>query len=154
MDNKHICEICGARLAEYHFTKTSGGKSRTFHVCGSCKSILDKELEKKAVELNMNLLAEAQRVCVCGVTLNDIRRSGFAGCPQCYNTFREYLLGVIRDYQGSAQHKGRNGKARPPVDIESLYLELKRAVDEERFSDASKIKAQIDELRKEWEEDK
>ncbi len=152
MINKNICEICGSRLAEHHFTKTSNGINRTFHICSSCKSILDKELEKKARSINNSALPEAQRICVCGTTLNEIARCGYTGCPECYATFKTYLTEAIREYQGSVVHKGRNGRSRPPVDIESLYVELKKAVDEERFSDAASLKAQIDEIRRDWEE--
>lgn len=152
MDNNRICEICGTRLAEFHFTKTVGGKSRTFHICKSCKNILDRELEKKARSANLKAIPEQERTCVCGTTLKDIAESGYLGCPECYNTFRMHLLDSIRDYQGSTQHKGRNGRARPPVDIETLYAELKKAVDEERFDDAAKLKEQIDTIRKDWEE--
>ncbi len=151
MDSKIICEICGVRLAEYHFTKTSGGKSRTFHICGSCKRILDEELDKKARRVNIQSVPEEQRICLCGASLSDVLKSGYAGCSECYTTFREHLTEAVKNYHGSSQHKGRNGRARPPVDIEKLYLELKKAVDDERFSDAAKLKAHIDELRKDWE---
>lgn len=151
MDDKRICEICGSKLAEYHFNKISGGVSRTFHICGSCKRILDKELEKKARRTNMQSLPEEQRVCTCGATLEDLIRTGYAGCAECYSIFREHLTEAVKKYQGGTQHKGRNGRARPPVDIEKLYIELKKAVDEERFNDAANLKAQIDELRKDWE---
>ena len=101
----------------------------------------------------------------CGLTYNDFIKTGLFGCSECYNTFTNPVNSLLKNLHGTAKHIGRkatiNGKA-----IESdtskqtatkstennkeddLRRKLDKAVSEERYEDAAKIKAEIDELKK------
>lgn len=47
------------------------------------------------------------KVCVCGATYEDFRRTGLLGCARCYTTFREELTQIVACTQFGIRHVGR-----------------------------------------------
>ena len=94
----------------------------------------------------------------CGLTYADFKKIGRLGCGECYNTFRKYLGPLLKRIHGSTQHTGKSpliaGKPRKKkIDLQALRIRLARAIEEEAFEEAAKIRDQIKELERK-EEDK
>ncbi|MGE5481441.1 MAG: UvrB/UvrC motif-containing protein [Bacteroidota bacterium] len=125
---------------------------------------------------------------VCGTTLADFRRTGLLGCAHCYERFASSLEPVIRQVQGSTNHRGKRpagqveagpgavagqgpGPERPasertvaetearatdsdspgtahPDRLARLRAEMQRAVAEERYEDAARLRDRIRNLEK------
>lgn len=107
-----------------------------------------------------------QQCSFCGQTYRDVAQTGLLGCPQCYDTFQPALDPLVQRIQGHNQHRGRTPAAVTPdegptgdenrkvsragraaqSEIQRLRQEMRRAVDEEAFEEAAKLRDQIQEL--------
>ena len=103
----------------------------------------------------------------CGFTFDDIIRTGKFGCGECYDTFETRIAPLMREIQGSNKHEGRLGKSNNKNintevtekinkkkeendEVQNLKEELKKAIKEERYEDAAKLR---DEIAKKGKED-
>ena len=99
----------------------------------------------------------------CGMTYNDFINTGLFGCSDCYDTFSNPIDSLLKNLHGTAKHVGRlpNGTAEkikveetkkeeaPKVDKKAkLEKELEKAIKEERYEDAAKIRDEIKEMEK------
>ena len=100
----------------------------------------------------------------CGYTFDDIANTGKLGCSNCYEVFESKLNPIIKKIQGANTHVGRIGKVldnkviknsenkeeksenkteTKDDKVEKLQLDLKQAIQEERYEDAAKIRDEI-----------
>ena len=101
----------------------------------------------------------------CGLTYNDFIKTGLFGCSNCYETFKNPINSLLKNLHGTSKHIGRKAilsnntieknykqkeekKSKPSDKEDELRRELDKAVNEERYEDAAKIKAEIDKLKK------
>ena len=105
----------------------------------------------------------------CGMTFDDFVNMGEFGCGNCYITFADRISPVLKKLHGSSKHIGREYKdcideleynkkqfektkkeSKTVSDkenkIDKLQKDLKKAIKEERYEDAAKIR---DEIKKE-----
>lgn len=103
----------------------------------------------------------------CGSTFDDIINTGMLGCQDCYDFFEDRLDPIIRRLQGSNRHVGRIGKIidskideknKKESDVQSdkekvetkkikkLKEQLKKAISEEKYEEAAKIRDEIKSL--------
>lgn len=113
----------------------------------------------------------------CGFTAAQLKKIGRMGCPECYTAFREGLDGLLRNMHKGTRHVGKRpgksvaapqilprqrataarefaaaltpppGLPPPTTDVNKLRADLDRAVQEERYEDAAKLKAEIERLQ-------
>lgn len=112
-----ICQYCGRNPATTYIKTVSGGKLTEYALCAECaqqlgcgnlftglgyhlSDIVREFFEGEAKE-------EEVRCKCCGASFNDIVRSGRVGCAECYQTFLDRLLPVIRQIHGSDVHRGK-----------------------------------------------
>lgn len=99
----------------------------------------------------------------CGYTFDDIINNGRYGCANCYDVFDDKMEPILKKLQGANRHTGRIGKIsdnkvkfeenknskqekdKNKSNKEKLEEDLKKAIKEERYEDAAKIR---DELKK------
>ena len=93
----------------------------------------------------------------CGLTFEDIINTGKLGCGECYETFESRIAPLMREIQGSNKHEGRLGKSKNANldfsnkiesdkendEILELKEQLKKAIKDERYEDAAKIRDEI-----------
>jgi len=165
------CEVCG-REATVHVTAISGGKREDHYFCETCArergefnlfTPTQQALESwiagltgmvptqpaMAHEAGVERTADP-RCPTCGMTFSQFARTGLLGCPDCYQALREPLLPVIRRMQGANPHTGKvprrtGGAARRMADLRRLREALARAVQQERYEEAARLR---DEIRK------
>jgi len=148
MNEKELCQICHHRLAEHKFVRITDGVSKTYRVCSHCKALMDNKYSELRAEAARRAVPVERRVCpTCGMTLRDFTETGLLGCDNCYRVFDDYLIEYIRAYQGATTHVGMDASTPPPVDVETLYQELKRAVDADDYAKAAELQKQI---KKSW----
>lgn len=89
----------------------------------------------------------------CGLSFEAFRKSGLFGCAECYTAFADRLDAVFRRIQGGTRHVGRTLEAVPvhraeaPAErLATLRAELKRAVSEEAYERAAKLRDEIKRL--------
>ena len=141
-------------------TQIINGQMTTVNLCESCS-------KEKGVTDSMGFgLAEAflspaqlqaqsphELVCAsCGFTAGQLKKIGRMGCPECYTTFRDGLDNLLNAMHKGTSHVGKVPRGSAVVGVEmqrnikDLRSQLKQAVTDERYEDAAKLKAQIQEL--------
>lgn len=151
----HLCEECSEKL---------GIGKMDFSMPIDFSSFLGGFMENFLEPEFMPMIEEVKELkCEdCGYTFEDIANTGKLGCGNCYNVFESKLDPIIRKIQGANQHTGRTGKIldnkitnnqekqekqeKVENKKEKLQEELKKAIKEERYEDAAKIR---DEIKKE-----
>ena len=100
----------------------------------------------------------------CGMTYNDFINTGVFGCSDCYDVFSNPIDSLLKNLHGTAKHIGRSPKGKAEkIKIEDkdekqekpeenkkekLEKDLEKAIKEERYEDAAKIRDMIKEMNK------
>ncbi|HET7038484.1 MAG TPA: UvrB/UvrC motif-containing protein [Gemmatimonadales bacterium] len=165
------CEQCGERPAAIHLKTVADNEVREQHLCEVCAAELGVQTEASVAKFplgdflaSMGKGASAQlpagretgRCDACGATLQDFRDTGRLGCPQCYVTFEATLRTLLRRIHGASRHVGP--AYRPPEGqpvpagtapeprLDELRAQLRRAVADENFELAARLRDRIREL--------
>ncbi|RKY39540.1 MAG: hypothetical protein DRP75_01850 [Candidatus Omnitrophota bacterium] len=158
-----LCDICQKNIASVHITEIVNEKMVELHLCEQCA-------QEKGIGLSedfslANFLAgltdfDLPRVkesvelqCPnCGMSYEDFKKIGRLGCSQCYYTFKQSLAPLLKRIQGAEQHIGKfphyaDKGMREKVEIEELQRELSKAIQEENFEQAAKLRDKIREIK-------
>ena len=107
----------------------------------------------------------------CGMTFEDFMNTGKFGCSNCYNIFESKIDPILKNIHGANRHVGRLGKIGPATNLkeqeeqienskieitekeektkkevneeDKLKQELQKAIKEERYEDAAKLRDEI-----------
>ena len=160
------CEQCGDAEAVVRLTQIENNEMSTHHLCESCAAAKGVDSPKDPTNFPLTgFLAQlsgepgpahatdrSTQCNFCGLTFADFREVGRLGCPHCYETFEEYLRGLLRRIHGGTRHVG---KVYLPPDpsatdlqkrLDTLRRKLERAVQSEDFERAAVLRDEIREL--------
>ncbi len=154
-----LCTNCGKNHATVHITKTVNGITKEYMLCHECAakseftpSLSDFDsLLKSAFSFMPRSVRTKHKTCpVCGSTLHSISESGKLGCAQCYEVFADELKPAIARIHANAVYVAGNGL--PPSEekednrLSALKAQLAKAVQEESYELAAKLRDEIREL--------
>jgi len=160
-----LCQKCFKNNATVKITEVINGKEKELYLCEKCALSLGiqktvKQLPELFQSLMIDVLKEdsppparhsvSLKCPYCGTTWDDFKRTGLLGCDKCYETFHAQLQRVLRQIHGNTRHMGNRpfGQKTPIVqNLERLQEELKKAVAEEAFEKAARLRDQIRELQ-------
>lgn len=153
-----LCEKCSKEL---------GINSLDFSMPINLSSFLGDFLKETANETMSSFAKTKEMDCKeCGMSFDDFVKLGKFGCSNCYSTFENRIDSILKNIQGANTHIGRKGKlincelekAKEKVEekqikkeiskIEDLKQQLKKAIKDERYEDAAKIRDEIKEIEK------
>ena len=88
----------------------------------------------------------------CGTTHQDFKKGGRLGCEACYHVFRPVLEPLLDGMHAGVKHFGkvpsRSVKKKSDDDSEELLnKELKKAVEEENYEKAAKLRDRLKKLQ-------
>jgi len=161
-----MCEDCGVRPAKFHLTTIINGDRVERNLCPTCMAkhqkqlpgidfsnlagILNSILESKDAEEQARQEAEYEGyVCEqCGMTYPEFQKCGMLGCANCYNAFRVPLTALLQRVHGNTQHAGRvpagvHSGVSIRMNIERLKQKLQRAIADEEYEQAAKLRDAI-----------
>ncbi|MFA5100787.1 MAG: UvrB/UvrC motif-containing protein [Candidatus Omnitrophota bacterium] len=154
-----VCDICHKNSATVHLTEIVSGKVAEMHICQTCAKSKATELKEQLsisdflgglVNIDdVEKEIETSLKCpLCGLTYNDFRKKGRLGCAQCYTTFRQQLMPLLKKIHGSTQHIGKspvpaNAKTPLETELKELRVRLERAVQLEEYEDAARLRDSI-----------
>ncbi len=160
-----LCEKCKKNTATTYIKTLVNGKYSEKHLCSECYmeennfgqdfSIGDMFTSLFNNNHFLGSNANVVRCPECGSSIEDISNSGKAGCPKCYETFKEQLLPFIKRVHGSTTHNGKvigdnsNTQNNEKSELESLKEKLKDLITQEKFEEAAKVRDKIKELERE-----
>jgi protein arginine kinase activator len=157
------CQACQKQPATVHLTEIgpAGGEKRERHLCETCaqkEGVTPKASSPVTIHEMLSSLASqkasiqqlAELACPhCKMTFVEFRNDGLLGCPADYDAFEKALIPLVeRAHEGASHHIGKvPRRLGAPVaadnDLLRLRRELSRAVDDEKYEEAARIRDQI-----------
>lgn len=157
-----LCDNCRERDAVIQVTQVTEPPVKQLNLCEKCAAERGIETQLSvpkqpltdfilAVQQKATPAAEADgvRCSFCQATLRDFKNSGRLGCAYCYGAFEGSLRDLLRKVHGNSKHEGKSYVAPiGPLDegatvIAELRDRLKRAIDQEHFEEAARLRDQI-----------
>jgi len=167
-----LCDICKKNDATVHLTEIVNDQMSELHLCEDCARQKSLAMEQQ-FGLNDLLAGMADfgkgekesettinaKCPNCGLTYADFRKIGRLGCGECYSAFSKYLAPLLKRIHGSTQHTGKSPLKvtkglKNEIDVQALRNRLQRAIAQEAFEEAAKLRDQIKEAEKKIGKDK
>jgi len=155
------CDNCNKNKPSIYLTVFVEGKPVKKHICQECydteedtPALSSSDLFAKLVGIIAPELRKAtKKKCeFCGLDYLEFRQSFKFGCPNDYSLFKNALDDLFEDLHGAKQHVGKipegeaqtrwGGKQRLKV----LNRELGKAVEQENFERAARLKTKIEKM--------
>lgn len=160
------CEKCNKHRATVHLTEIEDGKRSEIHLCEACaqQAGVVAKAQPQLSELLSALLASQKNgsqtptaadklTCPhCGTTFKQFRDEYLLGCPYDYEAFGEPLRAIIEKNQaGAKKHCGKvpargHAGAKKQAEMMNLRNRLERAVREEDYETAAKLRDRLKQL--------
>ncbi|MDO5707111.1 MAG: UvrB/UvrC motif-containing protein [Andreesenia angusta] len=169
------CERCGKNEANIHMKNFINGKVTELNICDECAKseeigLKDFSLETLVSDLVENFtntdgfkskeedLKVIKRCEKCGMDYSEFRSTGYLGCDNCYSVYGKELRNILKNMNGSSEHKGKMPKrlafkVEDLSEIEKKELELNKAVEEENYERAACLRDEIKILKQSRKED-
>jgi len=148
-----LCDDCKNRPASIFFKEVLPDKTVELNLCEECASKRGLLGAKKLtpIEIMHKLLkqksAQDEKVICprCYMSLAEFKRLGRFGCAQCVATFDEHIRHFIKQIHQSDRHVGRKSQSgtKKGFEIYRLREDLKRALDNEAYEEAAKIRDKL-----------
>lgn len=150
-----LCEECSKKL---------GIGDISFNMPIDFSSFFGDFADEFENDLIPSLGIEKQLKCNnCNLTFDEFMKTGKFGCPECFDVFKIKLDPILKQIQGENRHIGRLGKinqTKPDYvqnvqetdveeemsEVEKLKQDLKKAIKEENYEQAAKIRDEIKKL--------
>ena len=117
------------------------------------KQILQHLAAKHGIEFDEVAFKEAKRCPTCRMTLKDIAHVGKFGCADCYATFKDDIVDIVRRVQGGQfEHTGKTPrssyrKLALKKQIEEKSEHLNKLIEEQNFEEANVVRDEIKALK-------
>ncbi len=153
-----MCDKCGKRPATTIIRKNINGKYSEYALCSECAA--EEQIFSDFRELVPAFFSlpewESARETVCpfcGATAREVRRTGRAGCAECYKTFDYLFDPYISRIHGDVSHTGAipvsaNEEITRRKRIRELRTKLKEAVEKEEYENAATMRDELRSLEK------
>ena len=167
-----LCEVCKQTQATVHLTEIVNDQMTELHLCEGCANQKGAQVESHfgLADLLSGLAdfgktqepeeVPAKACPSCSMTYDDFRKVGRLGCAECYLTFKRSLGGLLKRIHGSPLHLGKSPvrllKTAKGAKTELLDLKrkLERAIDQEEFEEAARLRDQIRRLEQQEQQPK
>lgn len=165
-----LCEHCNKNVATVHLIEIINQEKKELNLCENCAQEAGLPFSKSTLSVgDLFGMVEAgfakggrpreQEIACpqCGMTLKEFRTKGRLGCPHDYQVFKTQLEGLLEKIHGSARHVGKapagqvqtQARKQKTVELESLRKQLQKAIHEEAYENAAKLRDQINAIEKE-----
>lgn len=157
-----LCDQCKKNIATTHIRSSVNGVVVEKNLCSSCAAQggYSQFSQNGLVNMLAGLFGDSYsidsskpntRCHCCGASFSDIAQSGRMGCSNCYTVFSEQLFPSLQRLHGKTKHIGKiplnaPSEIRIKSRLEQLKGDLKRAVSEENFEQAAKLRDEIRQL--------
>lgn len=169
-----ICDFCHEREAVIFMEQMTGiGQRRKINICLECamergispdpKNIESSigNLFKELADISKKISEKENRICpVCGTSLGEIRKTGKAGCPECYAIFKNDIRQMLENngvkdvFKGTMparlstihsvlndrvilQNKLNDALSREDYEKAAMYRDYLKALEKQSVSDGS-----------------
>lgn len=162
-----LCSKCKLREATSHIHSVVNGVVSDTYLCSECAakvktpSFTDDNIFKMLSSMLYNDTASSVKKVSCdgcGVTLDEISRTGRVGCGKCYETFKKEIEPALIKIHGRTAHIGKRpyeevtAETKPQGEIsvkEQLKIKLAEAVKNEEYEKAAVLRDELKRLSEE-----
>ena len=160
------CSKCGQREATIEVLHATNNHAEKLYLCDICAAELrrnDIEFAKFSIFNNlfgspMDLVGgfgglfgtQGDRTVVCPdckTTSDEFLKTGYVGCPRCYEVFEPLVRRTVKKLQQSDIHVGKAPYGGGGDDETALRTQLKAAVEREDYALASKISERLEQIQ-------
>lgn len=154
-----LCQHCNKNEANMHMKRIINGRAAEVHLCSDCARSLGYGEAFSGFGLGFSdffsefLLkgdhsSNTIRCPFCNKSFEEIAKDGKMGCAECYTAFYDKLLPSIQRIHGKSTHMGKkpSGFNNASNRLEGLKEELEKAVREQNFEEAVKIRDEINSI--------
>ena len=165
-----LCENCKKNQATVHMKGFINGAVTELHFCQECSiNMVNMESPISLENIFKGILESVQSMgpiqmgqvaslhpthkipgpcTVCALTYEQFKSIGKLGCEACYQAFPKEIVALFKNVQGSTHHEGKFPKrsgtaARQQREVDKLRSVLKKAVEEENYEEAARLRDQI-----------
>ncbi len=157
-----VCQNCGKNEATTHLKRIINGETAETHLCSHCASAMGYGSMFSGMGLSLGdlfsgffgdvpvskLSNRVIRCEKCGCSFDDIAKNGKVGCADCYRIFFDKLRPSIQRIHGKTEHQGKlpmgaGEDVRNAHRLSELRAELNRAIDEQNFEKAARLRDEI-----------
>lgn len=150
-----LCQVCEGKPATIHLTEIKDGEKTVLNLCEECANEKGLTHGNPIPSLLATLVGEKHKASAsdvkcpeCGITFEEFRAKGRFGCPRDYEVFAKELAPLLEKIHGSQKHAGRLPKGTLPdaareENLRRLRRELARAVKDELYEEAARIRDEI-----------
>ncbi len=152
-----LCQKCKINNANVKIIRNINGDIKEYYLCSSCaegEGINHSAMSFKDIipDSFFNILAPdpvSEKTCEkCGLTYRKFKENPRFGCENCFEEFKAVIPKMIKDIHGSLTHTGKVPKRGGreiliKKRIADLRTELNKAVAEENFELAAKLRDEI-----------
>lgn len=146
-----ICDFCHQREATFFVEQSSKGTKRKLHFCAECVRERGFSTDPKEISKALNSLfneyfekaGTGDLMCpVCGQKLSKILLTGFTGCPECYEIFKDKIVEYMKKqkiygtYTGSMPKRISTFRS-PLTDRIEVQKKLELAIQNEDYEKAA-----------------
>jgi protein arginine kinase activator len=156
-----LCDNCKERDSVVALTRSDAQGVTVLHLCEKCAAERGIETQIAAPKQPLTdfilavqkqlptTLVESSRCNFCSATLRDFKSSGRLGCAYCYQAFESSLRDLLRRVHGHSRHQGKRYQPPQPRVAEGATVlaelrdRLRRAIEQEQFEEAARLRDQI-----------
>lgn len=160
------CTKCGLREATTEVVLQRNNKVEKMYLCSECAKDYRPDMPLESFDMlnklingsPMGLLANLNKlidvpstralICPkCKTTSEEFVKTGFVGCPHCYEVFEPLIVQTVKKLQQSDRHVGKmpEGVLDTASEEARLKSELQAAIDKSDYSKTTEI---LEKLRK------
>lgn len=162
-----MCQLCKQRQATVHFTRIINGQKTEMVVCDQCarqnneitlniNKFLSSFMGLDSPKMVQNEPVVTIKCPSCGMTIEEINRTGMLGCAECYKAFGDSIQTLLKRIHGNVKHHGKipvkmSGKINEQRNLLQLKEDLQKCIREENYEQAAILRDKIREFEKNGE---
>lgn len=145
-----LCDKCKKYVATFHEKVTINGEGYETHLCSKCANLTSLspfDVFNVPYFNDEYLLEETKKCPNCKSTFFDFLKNGKLGCKQCYDTFEIEIRDMLENMESPIDfdlNEFLDSDKNP--ELVKLEEEFNKAIEEERYEDAGKLKEKIKQL--------
>lgn len=103
-----LCEMCRRQLAVQSRRVDRGYGEEKLAVCESCsKKVEEEQSMANFSDFFWGFERRITKCPECGLSLDEIKRTKYVGCRECYKVFEDSISGLTSSIHGRNEHVGR-----------------------------------------------
>jgi protein arginine kinase activator len=158
-----LCDVCHKNIATVHLTEIVDDKVVEMHICQKCAQLKAEELKEQLsiadllgglVDMEGEIKEKVILKCsCCGLSYEEFKKKGRLGCRDCYITFKQRLLTLLKRIHGATRHTGKvplivDEAVSCESKLRDLREKLLRSIKLEEYERAARLRDEIKKLEK------